>query len=170
MEQDFLSEEIYKPERPTFLKVLCILTFIYSGWAIISGTYTYLNANKISTDAAIKMRMTQDDSLRKKNNTGSTNFTTKMMKAAMIVNTPDNIHKKAIGDIIASILCLSGAIIMWKLKKKGYYLYIIGTAIGIGLPFYLYGNNLISVFASAFSGFFGILFLIFYAMNLKSMK
>jgi len=56
------------------------------------------------------------------------------------------------------------------LFKKGFYLYIIGVIIGLVIPFYLYGGNLIAVGISSVSGFFGLVFIALYALNLKSMK
>jgi hypothetical protein len=79
-------------------------------------------------------------------------------------------HKAAIGGFIASLLTLAGAILMWNLKRKGFYIYILGVALGIAIPFYLYGNDLIAVGAASFANFFGLVFIALYALNLKSMR
>jgi len=59
---------------------------------------------------------------------------------------------------------------MWRLKKIGYPLYILGIAFGIAVPFYLFGNNFIAVTRVAFTAFFGVIFIVFYGMNLKAMN
>ena len=41
---EYLDEEIYPVKRPAFLTVLCILTFIGSGWAILGAFTTYKTA------------------------------------------------------------------------------------------------------------------------------
>jgi 1,4-dihydroxy-2-naphthoate octaprenyltransferase len=86
-----------------------------------------------------------------------------------IVNV-ENMRKAAIGGFIASLLTLAGAILMWKLKRQGFYIYILGVVLGILIPFYLYGNDLIAVGAASFANFFGLLFIALYALNLKSMR
>ncbi|MEJ7675113.1 MAG: hypothetical protein WKF59_21025 [Chitinophagaceae bacterium] len=48
MTHDLVEPEIISQERPLFLKVLCILTFIGSGYGIINGVVTYFKANDIS--------------------------------------------------------------------------------------------------------------------------
>ncbi|MDQ6890443.1 MAG: hypothetical protein M3Z56_09240, partial [Bacteroidota bacterium] len=65
---------------------------------------------------------------------------------------------------------LVGAILMWQLRRTGFYLYIIGVIIGIIVPFYLYGNNLIAVGISAFTSFFGLVFIALYALNFRSFR
>lgn len=48
MRQDLFNDEIVEERRPTFLKVLCILTFIGSGYGILNSGVTYFNAETIS--------------------------------------------------------------------------------------------------------------------------
>jgi hypothetical protein len=84
--------------------------------------------------------------------------------------TADNIRKKAIGSIISGILTLLGAILMWQLNKKGFYIYIAGILFEIIVPVYLYGTNIMSFGITFLSGFFGLLFIALYALNIKSMR
>jgi hypothetical protein len=84
--------------------------------------------------------------------------------------TVENIHKKSIGDLIAGLFTLAGAILMWFQRRNGFYLYIAGVLIGIALPFYLYGNDLLTVGIASFGAFFGLLFIVLYALNLKWMN
>jgi hypothetical protein len=76
----------------------------------------------------------------------------------------------AIGSLVAALLTLSGALLMWQLKRNGFYLYIAGVAVGIIIPFYVFGNDLVAVGASSFANFFGLIFIALYALNLKSLK
>ena len=171
MEQNIFEGEIIPPQRPTFLKVLCILTFIGSGWGICSSAITYFRANEISKEVSEKMIMANDSTkLQTSKNKESVNFFTKVMKTASEVSIPENLRKSAAGNAIGYILCLTGAILMWRLRRPGFYLYVLGTIVGIAVPFYLFGNNFMAVFASAFASFIGLIFVIFYAMNLKVMK
>ena len=172
MQTDILNYEELPPERPVFLKVLCILTFIGSGWLIITNTTTYLTADSISqVFDSTKIKVQEDIKNQKnKNNKEDNVFGEKIVTNIFTMYTVENIKKSAFITLLGALFCLSGAILMWNLKKIGYVLYIIGTIIGIAGPFYIFGNNFIAVLTSGFTAFFGLLFVIFYAMNLKSMR
>jgi hypothetical protein len=171
MKSDLQEFETLPPQRPVFLKVLCILTFIGSSYGIINSAITYFKADDISkivTEVKTKM----NDDLKRKNarNPDKVIFFNKIMNNASQISTPENLRKTAIGNIITSILCLLGAFLMWNLRRMGFYIYTLGTIISIVIPFYLFGNNFLTTISAGFASFIGILFVIFYAMNIKSMK
>lgn len=86
------------PERPTFLTVLCILTFIGSGFGVLDRITKLCHISPwLSLPGAAKY------------------------------NSP----LVSIIALIAAILCLAGAIRMWKLYRHGYILYVIGAVISI---------------------------------------
>ena len=162
---------IIKPLRPVFLKVLCILTFIFSSYTILSQVYVYFQAEETSaamTEA--KSEINKDMNDKKADSPEEKSFLNKVMGGMSEMSTPENLRKQAIGNIIASALCLLGAILMWRLNRTGFYLYILGTVVGIVVPFYLFGNNFVTAISTGFASFIGLLFIIFYAMNLKSMR
>ena len=172
MEQTLDDFEKIPPQRPVFLKVLCMLTFIGSGYGIINNTVLYFKADTISkVFVDTKAKMNED--LAKKNNAGKPEkvlLVTTIMNNASVMSTPQNIRKSAIGNCIVSAICLLGAVLMWNLRRVGFYIYTFGTIISIILPFYLFGSNFLTNLSAGFLGFIGILFVIFYAMNIKSMK
>jgi hypothetical protein len=165
--------------RPTLLTVLCILTFIGSGWSILSNIWSYSSAEKTMTTFAKNMPAHKDSSVSSVNNdtvaihAGNKRrslFGERMMSSLSKVMTVDNIRKMAIGGIFCSLLTLIGGLLMWWLRRKGFYIYIIGVVVGLIVPFYLYGSNLMAVGISAFAGFFGLVFIALYALNLKAMR
>ncbi|MEP6627313.1 MAG: hypothetical protein ABJA32_04980 [Ginsengibacter sp.] len=172
---DFESE----PEpRPTFLTVLCILTFIGSGWGIISAIWSYTTADEIVKVINVQRLDRNNDSLhvvdsarleRNKNSIGYM-IGRKLRMATEKMMTVENIHKKSIGDLIAALFTLAGAILMWFQRRNGFYLYIAGVVFVIALPFYLYGIDLLTVGIASFGAFFGLLFIVLYALNLKWMS
>ena len=93
-----------------------------------------------------------------------------MMVSFSKMFTEATIKKNAIGTIVSAIFTLIGAWMMWRLKRVGFYLYIGGVIIGIIVPFYLYGNNILAIGISAFSSFFGLVFIALYALNFKSFR
>ena len=166
MEENVEFETI-RPQRPVFLKVLCILTFIGSGYGMISNTISYFNATEMSKIAAEAM---QEVDKKKDKDPESVNLLNKIKDNASVMATPENIRKAAMGNIITSAFCLLGAVLMWNLRRTGFYIYTLATVISIILPFYLFGSNFLTNLSGGILGFIGILFIIFYAMNIKSMK
>lgn len=163
--------------RPTLLTVLCILTFIGSGWAIVSSAWSYSMASKSAqmissanmakrNDSTFRRDSVMEGSVHKKRSL----FGEKMMLSVSKMMTAENIRKSAIGTIISALFTLFGAILMWWLRRNGFYIYIVGILIGIAVPFYLYRNNLMAVGISSFSSFFGLVFIALYALNIKSLR
>lgn len=171
MVQEADDLEIITPLRPVFLKVLCMLTFIGSGYGIINSAITYFKANDISNIVTqVKTKMNDDFKRKNRRNPDKVIFLNKIMNNASALSTPENLRKTATGNCITSVLCLLGAILMWHLQRIGFYIYVLGTIISILLPFYMFGSNFLTNISAGFLGFIGILFIIFYAMNIKSMK
>jgi hypothetical protein len=159
--------------RPSFLTWLCILTFIGSGWAIASSVYTYVSvdkyANLMSAKKPLKSDSTYMDSARRVHSARKV-FSEKVRASFSKILDKDNMRKLAIGNLIAALFTLSGALFMWRLKRTGYYLYTTGVVFSLIMPFYLFGNDMIAVGATAFNNFFGLVFIALYALNLKSMQ
>lgn len=99
---------------------------------------------------------------------------------AMLVPAGSSVLSSVAG-LVASGLCLFGAIQMWGLKKQGYILYLVGSLIAIAMPF-------ISMFTMPDAGIFGeavksamltaaltslainVLFIVLYTINKKHLK
>ena len=165
--------------RPTLLKVLCILTFIGSSWLILTQLWSYTTASKTAQVISSIRNASQNDSAINRDSSAQQQHVRhkegfflgkKMMMSVSKMLTVENIRKTAIGTIMSAMLTLIGAILMWRFKKSGFYLYIVGTIIGLSVPFYLYGANTMSVGISFFSGFFGLIFIALYALNIKSLR
>lgn len=171
MNTDSTDFDFTVPERPKFLKVLCILTFISSAWIVLTNSFTLFNYKDVAKGMEnAKVQVNKNDSVLQKQGKSQKNaFQIKMIRALSTAMTPENVRYNAMGNILAQLFCFFGAFLMWKLNKKGYPLYILGIALGIAVPFYLYGNNFIAVFAALIPTFFGVLFVVFYGMNLKAM-
>ncbi len=137
---------------------------------IINSGIMYFKAGSFSQiiDSA-KVEMYQKVNKKKVKDTADINFAEKILNNVSDMFTPENIRKMAIANTISSLFCLLGAIMMWHLKWRGFYFYAAGTIMGIGIPLYLFGNNFVTNIQAGIAIFVGILFIIFYAMNIKSM-
>ena len=179
MESNLNEFDEEQPVRPTLLTVLCILTFIGSSWLILTNIYAYATASKTAQMISSVRNMSQNDSVINRDSSvqqqhaghregfflGKT-----MIRSVSKMMTAENIRKNAIGTMISAIFTLIGAILMWRLKRNGFYIYLAGTLFGLGVPFYLYGVNTMSVGISFFSGFFGLVFIALYVLNIKSLR
>ncbi len=67
---------------------------------------------------------------------------------------------------LLAFLSLFGAIMMWKLKKTGFYLYIIANLIALILPFAIFKDVPVNILGIVIT----IGFIVMYAANLKAMK
>ncbi len=175
MEKNLYEFESEPEKRPSFLTWLCILTFIGSGWAIVSHIWSYTTAAKTSTMFSQNVDIKKDSTLQKDTATIAIDKKHSSLEGNIKASfskilQEDNIRKIAIGGLIAALLTLTGALFMWHLKKQGFYIYILGVVVGILVPFYIFGNDLIAVGASSFANFFGLVFIALYALNLKSMS
>ncbi len=172
MNPNYNDDEEILIKRPTLLTVLCILTFIGSSYTILGSLYSYKQAHVLSANISNAMEKRRDsvninDSVKTKNKKHESGKMRGFMKGMEKVYDENNMRTKAIADIITALFTLGGAILMWRGKKFGYFLYILGILIGISIPFFLYGNNLMAVGISSFGSFFGLIFIALYSLNLS---
>lgn len=80
-------------------------------------------------------------------------------------------------NLLGNALCLGGALLMFKLKKIGYYIYIPGQVLPVVGSFLavnsVLGGGMFAGFgyiALIFGSLFSIAFIIMYGLNLKHMK
>jgi hypothetical protein len=155
--------------RPTFLTVLCILTFVGSSYTIISsllGGITSKASNQILNESKREI-----DSLSKNASTPEEKRAMKMVSKFTEGLDPEKLQKSNWAQAVASVFCILGAFLMWKLKRIGFYAYILGTLIGVVAPFVILGtSNIIAILSATFIAFIGIVFCILYGLNYKHLK
>jgi hypothetical protein len=155
--------------RPTFLTVLCILTFFGSGYGLINAISSYKNAEIAAGLTTDLLGEAMDQIEEEADNEAETEIAQKIMGAVTKGLTAENISNMAIANGISSLLCLIGAVLMWGLDKKGFYLYVIGTLTGVVAPIVIY-KGLLGAVAGGGIAFVGIIFVILYVLNLKHLR
>lgn len=173
--------------RPTFLTVLCILTFLGSGYSLISNIGGYFTAEtaaksmqlvssqtKISIDSTNKVADSlgaATDSISKAPANKGEAFAQNLLDSMTNIFTVENIKKSSTYSAVAALLCLVGAILMWQLKRPGFFMYVGGTLLGIAGPIAVFGaGNLLAIMSTVLVGFIGLIFVVLYAVNLKHMR
>lgn len=146
--------------RPTFLTVLCILSFIAAGIGIIS--MLLVGAARGVVDAAgVNVQETMNTEMA---NSGMSSAETEAMNTAMDQATTAFSWPYIITAMVLILVGLYGVIKMWKLKKQGFYIYAGTQVAGIIVPL---------IFGMAFGTFSAVLavaFIALYGMNLKHMS
>lgn len=146
--------------RPTFLSVLCILSFIGNGLGIIQGLFLWMMSGFYARLFS---------GLSKSLNTGQNEMN-------IVEKVLNGLSWWAISIIVGSLVCLAGAILMWKLKKSGYFLYIFGQLLPLlGVLFFFLGSipgpsNGGSMIFVLFSSIFPIAFIVMFGLNQKHLN
>ena len=138
--------------RPTFLTVLCILSFIASGIGIV-----VLLLGIAGKGAAESAGMSMDGLANMEGMDEA--FKANLEKAKAALSWPN-----IIGGLLLSVIGLFGVIQMWKLKKMGFFIYTGAGILGILLPVILGAGF------STFGTIVTVAFIAMYAANLKHMS
>ena len=168
--EEILDINEVNPEvgRPAFITVLCILTFVGTGLGLMSALWSFFTIGQTQ-------RLYETfDGLGNMSDSGGMGEFYRWTKITIYLN------------LLGNILCLVAAILMWNLKKIGYFLYIPGQVIPLIGSFMVFSamSNMASnaigstggIFASfgmigfIFGALFPIAFIIMYGVNLKHMK
>lgn len=149
------------PKRPTFLTVLCILSFIGCGIGVVSGITGYFTNKALASTNIMEEAMAQSDDPE-----------SAAMAMDMMGDLGMDFGKMATNSLAQGLLCivvLIGVIMMWKQKKTGFYVYTVSNLAYAICPFIFLGG-LVGGLAGTLGAIMSIIFIILYALNLKHMR
>lgn len=157
---DIETNPVNHNKRPAFLMVLCILTFVGSGLGIFGAIINLLTTDLFTGQSASAFSQL-----------GNTPFGDVNLEEMMKYSKYSQIL-----NLVACLFCLAGAIIMFKLKKAGFYLYVVGALVailgafvgtrGLNSGFFASMGALVIVISILING----AFVVMYGLNLKHMK
>ena len=146
-------------KRPTFLTVLCILSFIAAGFAIIG----YITAITLM-GAATAVVSAAEDTMEAAVDSGSYSEMSAAMDEAMSSGPSMGLTwAYVIIGFVCTLVGLYGVIKMWKLKKMGFYLYTGASVVSMIMGIVYSGFGAMAVV-------FPIAFIVMYGLNLKHME
>jgi len=145
--------------RPTFLTVICILSFIGSGIMII----LYIMALLAAMALQVVGNAVEDGLDAYADSVGGQAAVVADATATAATVGMGMVWAYVVVGIIATILGLVGVIKMWKLQKAGFYLYVAAGVIGIIMSIVYDGFQIGDLLAPA-------LFITLFGLNLKHMK
>jgi hypothetical protein len=162
-------ENSYTGQRPTFLTVLCVISFLWGAYGM------YQSAKSAFTDAPLreleKAQVDAEAEMAKMDGPALE------MAAAMYESTMDMLQKSVdnavpIGytGLLQGVLTLLGVWMMWGLKKLGFWLYTGAGLIGLVSMVMFLGTGSAAMIALAVMAFLTILFIVLYAIHLKYMN
>ncbi|MEZ4756736.1 MAG: hypothetical protein R2817_07910 [Flavobacteriales bacterium] len=156
-------------QRPTFLTVLCIISFLWAAYGL------YQSAKSAFTDAPI--RELEEARLQAEADMAELEGPALEMAGPMIESSLEMLQKSVdnaepIGytGLLQGVLTLLGVWMMWGLRKLGFWLYAGAGAIGLVSMVLFFGTSGAAMVALLVMGFLTILFIVLYAIHLKYMN
>lgn len=158
------------PRRPVFLTVLCVLTFVVSGYNFIMSLVGLFTSRTYDPDQ-LREGMEQMQQSMEGADPQMQKFLLQIMTAFQDMIQTGVAHASALstGELAAAGLSLLGAFWMFRLQKKGFYIYVIAKIIGVFVPLIIFGFNLLTIILYGFVAVIGVLFIVLYNMNRKYM-
>ncbi len=155
------STTVTVAKRPTFITVLCILSFVGIGFSLIGGIINYFQYSTLASTGDMLGGLGGAE--------GSEQFGQAMNALADVYGM--DYGKMATSALIQALLnipILIGVLMMWKQKKVGFYVYTAFEIIQPIIPIVL-GLGLLGGIMAGVSLFFAVVFIVLYALNLKHM-
>ena len=158
-------------KRPTILTFLCTLSLIAGTWGLMSNLSNYENASQVSTMTGQAIAETQDKILGAMRGGGQQKeLMINIFKEFSILTDTVRIKQNALFGIMSNILTLIGVMLMYRLRKKGYGIYLLGLGVYVLSPLLVFGfKNMAGISFFVFSLFVALLFSLFYSRMLKYM-
>lgn len=168
-----MEEQVMETKkRPVFLTVLVILSFIGVAIQIIQGIFSMTAGAVTSAVTSVGQGYAEGLSSMEgmENIEGMDQAMSSLNEAVEAANKlAQNATLLGIINIVAALVCLLGVIWMWKLMKKGFYVYVIGELAAPVATLVLVGFAL-GGFMATLGFIIPVIMIILYAVNLKHMN
>ena len=153
--------------RPTFITVLCILSFINGGVNILFNIPSLLMPNMMESYIDI---IKQSQKINE-NNVQTPPFVTEMMNSVMEMLEHMAAHwtSMILSTILLAVMSVIGVWMMWGMKKSGFLFYCTAQILWTIMPFIFLGTNIFVGLAVVLNGIFTFAFIIMYGLQLKKM-
>jgi len=168
--EDFNTLNVEVAQRPKFLKVLCILSFIACGIMLVLGIFGLKNLFSSVEELA------SDENMQRLQEISEASY-----DSAVAALQYKDIN--AIFGFLTPALSLLAVIMMWNLKKAGFVLYVFAEILPYVLVAFTTGMDTFNAMSAGMENMkavinvvialviiFDIGFIVMYALNLKYMK
>lgn len=164
-----LPSSILYPMRSQFLTILCIFSFISCGWGLIESGIALANPDRVSaTDYT--GRKAPDQSAQRQRDGGDLRSFYEERGTNADNPTPENprvVAQLSLSQFVYSLVTLIGVLLMFRLRRIGFYVYLAGVVLGLALPLFFVGLSGVN---TSFGAFFSVLFAVMYGFCLREMR
>jgi hypothetical protein len=159
-----------KQQRPSFLTVLCILTFIATGWGVMTGFLGLFSA--APTDEIIQAQQLKIIILADELRTANVEYLAGVIDQFGLMQTEifQNFKLHVLITLFVSLIGLGGSLLMFKGKKLGFHLYIIYSILSVISIYAVASSSNISSFHIITNISVSGIFILMYSRNLKWLK
>lgn len=151
-------------ERPRFLVILSMLSFIGGLISIRSAVKKLFFTDKIDSENAINLSINSNGevpSYIQQTINGIIDFWIAEQEFTLVIES---------STLVLTLASLIGVFFMYRLKKKGFYIYMISNLMMIVIPYIYYFNNTIGQFYVSIQFFITAMFIFLFASQLKYMR
>lgn len=153
-------------QRPTMLTVICILTFIGSGWGFLSNVYSIIMRDAVVASLQTsQMTLAESESEMPSFMAEMLNSSAEVLEVSIKYST-----QMAVCNAILLLISLLGAYFMFKLRRMGFYLYSTAQVLMLFVLPAFAGFSMVALAGAMWSALFAALFIALYGVNLKYMK
>lgn len=147
-------------QRPQFLTIVCIIGFIIAGLGIGAGVLGYFTMKLIASGTMDEITAQANDP----------SVTARMEEAqAKLAETGLSLDQLGTMSLISSglaLVALIGMIMMWRLRRAGFYLFTLTQLVGLVLPLLMGGKFQFSPVSTLVP----ITMITLFGLNLKHMR
>ena len=166
MEEETLDLEFNRStnERPKFISVLCILSWIYVAFAALSGL-----SNALTPQEKLEEQLEVSKAQIEESPMASSEF----MQDMLTFSDATMESAKTMNLIVMILILIEGAAVfmMFKQQRNGFWIYSIVQILIIAVSvYYLPWPNVFTIMVVGFYVLLSALFIILYGVNLKHMK
>ena len=149
--------------RSQFLTLLCILTFLSCAWGLADSVVSYFQTSAVSETPYVagQRKNTDTDKEPKKY------FEDRSSGDVPLPPDQMQVRSLAIAQFTYSLLTLIGAVLMFRLRRIGFWVYLAGIVAGFVLTVSLTGFGALN---TSFGVFFSLIFAGLYWVNIKEMS
>lgn len=109
------EQAMQEPKRPQLLTVICILSFIMCGIGLLGGIYNIIqNTPEKMAESVEQVRQFSPE------------MADKMEESFLAMQESTYIQISPYLNLVYALVSFLGVLMMWKLQKKGFYLYLAG--------------------------------------------
>ena len=157
-------------KRPQALKILCILTFVSTGFSLISSFFSLISG-PMSSELLEEQKVNMIKMVDELNSLELYSLATMMEQIQrMTASVNTQFYAVTMVSFLVVALGLVGAVFMWQGKKLGFHLYIIYSLFAIIQLYFFVSPADIPIYVVVANLLFSILFVLLYSRNLKWLK